>query len=234
MPTQLKQTDVFDVIASDYRQIHNQSIGFSGADSDHFSEQKVEIVRRLEPGNPAILDLGCGDGNSAVYFTKHFPGSEYAGIDSSSKSVQIAADRGLSNARFACYDGREIPYDTDSFDVVFTACVLHHIDRTDHEPILREAMRVLKPGGHLYIFEHNPLNPLTRKVVRDCPFDEGVVLLPAGYTRDLLESIGFNRTSVNYTVFFPRQRLVRHFLGLERYLGWLPLGGQYYARAERP
>lgn len=233
MPTQTKQADVFDEIASDYRQIHNATIRFSGADSDHFSEQKVETVRRLEVGSPTMLDLGCGDGNSAVFFKKHFPGSKYAGIDSSSKSVEVASGRGIDRAEFACYDGSKFPHADSSFEVVFAACVLHHIPHEEHETVLSEAKRVLKPGGRLYIFEHNPLNPVTRKVVKDCPFDEGVVLLGAGYTVKLFESAGFRQTRIGYTIFFPRHRLFRPFLVLEHYMTWLPLGGQYFARGEK-
>jgi ubiquinone/menaquinone biosynthesis C-methylase UbiE len=227
MSTQSEQTDVFDEIAPNYRQIHNQTIGFSGADSDHFSEQKVAHVRRVESGSPDILDLGCGDGNSAVFFGKYFPNSRYFGIDSSAKSVVVARAKEVSGAKFACYDGERIPYGENLFDLVFIACVLHHIPRERHTSVLREVRRVLKPGGRVYVFEHNPLNPVTRKVVRDCPFDEGVVLLNVKYTKERLVDAGFRDEKIAFTIFFPRHSIFRPFLGLERYLAWLPLGGQY-------
>ena len=68
-----KAFDNFDGFAKDYRQIHDESIKISGTDSDYFSEQKVEEIRRNElNANLTVLDLGCGDGNSALFFQKHF------------------------------------------------------------------------------------------------------------------------------------------------------------------
>lgn len=224
--------DDFDEFAKDYRQIHNESMKFSGADSDYFSEQKIEEVRKHETAqSPEILDLGCGDGNSAVFFRKHFAGCEYFGLDTSKESISVADDRKLPGAAFAHYNGFDIPFSEGTFDIVFIACVLHHIDLRQHEKTLREVKRVLKPSGRLYIFEHNPLNPLTRRVVKNCPFDEDAVLLPARYTRKMLTDLEFQDVNIGYTIFFPRHRLFHRLLRLEAYLRWLPVGGQYYARS---
>ena len=50
--------------------------------------------------------------------------------------------------------------------------------------------RVLRPGGIAAIFEHNPLNPLTRRVVSNCVFDEDAVLLRRRRARGLLRQAG--------------------------------------------
>src|SRR5687768_10969082 len=124
-----KAFDDFDAFAGEYRQIHNKSVKFSGADSDYFSEQKIEEVRKNETGNVSkILDLGCGDGNSAFFFTKHFSNSTYVGIDTSKQSIAVAIDRNLPNAEFSHYNGYDIPFSDEGFDFVFISCVLHHID----------------------------------------------------------------------------------------------------------
>lgn len=224
--------DDFDDFAQDYRQIHNKSIRISGADSDFFSEQKIREVRKNEAaGDPRILDLGCGDGNSASFFHKYFPDAEYVGLDVSEKSVAIAQEKAIPNAKFSNYDGAEIPLPADAFDIVFVSCVLHHISFDMHENFLREIGRVMKNGGRLYIFEHNPFNPVTRRIVRMCPFDEDAVLLSASYTKKLLSKLNFDAIQIDYTLFFPRFRIFKTLLGLEEYLKWLPLGGQYYARS---
>lgn len=227
-----KVFDDFDGFAKDYRHIHNENIKSSGADSDYFSEQKIEEVRKNETGqSQKILDLGCGDGNSAVFFRKHFAGCEYFGLDTSKESVSVASSRELSGATFSHYNGVDLPFSDSAFDIVFIACVLHHIDSQQHEKILAEVKRVLKPGGRLYIFEHNPLNPLTRRIVKNCPFDENAVLLTSFYTKKMLINLKFQDVNIGYTIFFPRHRIFSRILRLEEYLKWLPIGGQYYARS---
>ncbi len=227
-----KAFDDFDGFAKDYRQIHNESIRSCGADSDYFSEQKIEEVRKLETTfAPRVLDLGCGDGNSAIFFRKYFPGCEYTGLDTSEVSITVANARKLEGLAFSHYDGLNLPLSTDSFDIVFIACVLHHIDSKNHQELLTEVQRVLKPGGRLYIFEHNPFNPITRRIVKKCPFDEDAVLLSSSYTKRILEELKFQDVSIDFTIFFPRHRIFNRMLWLEAHLKWLPIGGQYYARS---
>ncbi|MBA2379290.1 MAG: methyltransferase domain-containing protein [Blastocatellia bacterium] len=224
--------DDFDGFADEYRQIHNEGIRFTGADSDHFSEQKIEEVRKHETSeHPLILDLGCGDGNSAAFFQKHFAGCEYIGLDTSVASVAVAQERDLLGTTFAHYDGFKVPYPERSFDIVYIACVLHHVEPEQHKKLLSEVKRVLKSGGRLYIFEHNPLNPATQYMVKTCPFDENAVLLTSSYTRKMLRSLNFREISIDFTIFFPRHRIFRSLMRLEDYLSWLPFGGQYYARS---
>jgi ubiquinone/menaquinone biosynthesis C-methylase UbiE len=224
--------DDFDVFADDYRQIHNQSIKISGTDSDYFSEQKIEEIKRRESQeNINFLDLGCGDGNTAVFFQKYFPNSKYTGLDVSKESISVAKKRELKNTEFFDYNGFEIFFEDDTFDVIFIACVLHHIDFSHHKKILEEVKRVLKLGGRLYIFEHNPFNPVTRMVIKNCPFDEDAVLLSPYYTKKTLKQINFSNTEVAFTLFFPRNNIFSKLLFLEKKLKWLPLGGQYYTKS---
>jgi SAM-dependent methyltransferase len=127
--------------------------------------------------------------------------------------------------------GDPIPYDDASFDVCFVICVLHHVPPERRLALLAEMTRVCRPGGLLVVFEHNPLNPLTRKAVRDCEFDRGVKLLTRGAAARLLQACGLSPLG-RYIEFFPRDSgLLR---GIESRLGWLPLGAQYAVFANRP
>ena len=74
------------------------------------------------------------------------------------------------------------------------------------------------------IFEHNPLNPLTRWAVAHCPFDEGVVLLRVGEVGSLLTS-GLEFLHLDYIVFFPKW--LKRLRSFERFLGWCPAGAQH-------
>src|SRR5207302_222546 len=71
-------------------------------------------------------------------------------------------------------------------------------------------------------FEHNPLNPLTRRVVRDCAFDEGVELLGRRELERLYRGAGLEILGAEYLLFSPWR-----MDALERRLTWLPLGAQY-------
>jgi ubiquinone/menaquinone biosynthesis C-methylase UbiE len=227
-----KSFDDFDGYARDYRRTHNEVLRISGTDSDYFSEQKIEEVRKKEDSSiQRILDIGCGDGNSAAYFQKHFDRCIYTGVDTSKESLLIAKGRELAGAEFVHYNGFDMPFTEGCFDIAFIACVLHHIDSKQHERILKDAKRVLKPGGRLYIFEHNPFNPVTQRVVKSCPFDDDAVLMRSSYIRKILWHLKFQSVNVVYTIFFPRHRVFKGMLPFERYLSWLPLGGQYFVRS---
>lgn len=223
--------DNFDQFAKDYRPTLDRAVKMSGAEGSYFCRHKVEQVRRREPGdfNGRILDFGCGDGASLSEFKELFPGCQLFGTDVSELSIEIAADM-HPDALVTPYDGEKLPYDENSFDIVFTSMVFHHIEFALHSRLMAEISRVLKPGGRFYIFEHNPLNPLTRKVVRECPFDEDAVLLPHGYTRRLIQECGFRGSKLTFALFFPRHKWLRWLLPLEDYLGWCPLGAQYFVR----
>jgi SAM-dependent methyltransferase len=107
--------------------------------------------------------------------------------------------------------------------------VFHHIDHADHGALLQELRRVVRPGGSLFIFEHNPFNPLTVRVVNDCPFDENAHLIRGREMKRRLLAAGFASANTRYRVFFPH--FLRALRPLEAALAWLPLGGQYYVRA---
>ena len=81
------------------------------------------------------------------------------------------------------------------------------------------------------VFEHNPLNPLTRLVVARCEFDEGVQLLPTREVRDLLAEAGLQPIERRYILFFPwRASFLQR---LEARLAALPLGAQHLTAARR-
>ena len=77
--------------------------------------------------------------------------------------------------RYQAYDGKTLPYDDASVDLAFAIRVMHHVAVGDRPQFASELRRVVRPGGLAVIFEHNPYNPLTQHVVRNCEFDEGAV-----------------------------------------------------------
>ena len=225
--------DNFDEFAEDYRKTHDDAVKISGVDSSYFSEYKIKELLKFENRQEPIriLDFRCGDGHSSTFIRKYFPKSIIAGVDVSEASVNIAKEKNIGKAFFTVFDGLELPYKEEEFDVVFTSMVFHHIEHKLHHIVLKEIHRVLKKGGRFYNFEHNPYNPLTRKVVRECIFDEDAVLLKPSYNRKVTIESGFKVERLSYTLFFPRQKIFTLFHLLEPAFSWIPIGAQYYIRA---
>ena len=226
----IKDFENFDHFSLKYRKIHDKNLKISGANSDYFCEYKIkELVRHEKVKNKLrILDFGCGDGSSEVFFRKYFVNSQIVGIDVSKISISIARKKKIKDSNFSVFDGRKIPFEDGSFDIVFVACVVHHINNKHHQGIINELLRMVKPKGRLYIFEHNPLNPLTRLIVKDCIFDKNAVLLLPNEIKKLFKK-DCNIEVIN-TIFFPRFGVFRFLIPLEKYLEKVFFGGQYYLR----
>ncbi len=225
----------FNNFAEEYREVHTANVQtISGADSYYFAEYKVKELLRFEEDIPAqLLDVGCGDGATEFFLQQYLPKIEVMAIDVSQKSIEIARSRKLPNVFFNLFDGSTIPFPGNSFDIVFVAGVLHHISPQNQKNIILEIYRVLKPKGRVYIFEHNPLNPFTRYLVKMCVFDKGVKLLYPATCKKILIQAGFSNISRSFTLFFPRKKIFKWFLKIENRLKHFPFGGQYYFLAKK-
>jgi SAM-dependent methyltransferase len=99
----------------------------------------------------SVLDLGCGPGwYSAQY---GLGGANVTGVDLTPKAVEVASAyakfRGLANVVIRQGDAQDLPFADDSFDLVISSGVLHHVP--DPVQAFREVRRVLKPGGEAKI-----------------------------------------------------------------------------------
>jgi ubiquinone/menaquinone biosynthesis C-methylase UbiE len=225
----------FDKFAEAYRQIHRENIRWSGEEPEFFAEYKVhETVRYLGgrlPTNLRMLDFGAGTGVSVPHFRKYFPDCSVTCLDVSRKSLEVGREHYSDQADFVHFDGHTIPFPEEHFDLAFSACVFHHIDHNEHLGLASELRRVLRPGGWLIIFEHNPFNPLTVRAVDTCLFDANAVLVRAKELKARVLTAGFTSAMQCYCMFFPRA--LWRLRPLERYLTWLPLGAQYYVAAQK-
>jgi ubiquinone/menaquinone biosynthesis C-methylase UbiE len=165
------------------------------------------------------------------FFARHLPSARVTCLDVSRKSLELGSTRHGTAAEFRHFDGRRIPYADGTFDVALASCVFHHIPHAEHVALLGEIRRVLAPGGRLFVFEHNPLNPLTRHAVNTCEFDEHAELVLAPTMKHRVQAAGFATAVVRYRIFFPHA--LRGLRPLEAQLEWLPLGAQYYVLAHK-
>ncbi len=113
-------------------------------------------------GNETVLDVGCGNGILIMGAAKRLTTGKGIGIDiwtdgsgdnrpeafQENANIEGVADRvSLQNE-----DARQLPYDNEFFDVIITGLTMHHLG-FDTNKAIGEMARVLKPGGHMAIYD---------------------------------------------------------------------------------
>jgi ubiquinone/menaquinone biosynthesis C-methylase UbiE len=188
------------------------------------------------------LDVGCGQGSYVARMREL--GFEVAGIDDSAEQVRLAADRLGAAGLVTLGSVLRIPAPDAAYDFAYVINVLHHLPSIDEQRhAFAELMRVLRPGGTLFVHEINTRNVLFRFYMGyifpslNC-IDEGVERwLPphrlAAYT-------GAPIVEVRYFTFLPEfiPRTIARLLGpLERLLEASPLrvySAHYMAVLRKP
>jgi SAM-dependent methyltransferase len=70
--------------------------------------------------------------------------------------------------------GTELPFESDSFEIVLSVATFHHIaDADDVRATLAEMTRVSKPAGRILVWDHNPRNPYWTQLMSRVPQDTG-------------------------------------------------------------
>jgi ubiquinone/menaquinone biosynthesis C-methylase UbiE len=139
----------------------------------------------LQPDTRA-LDIGCGIGAAVIAAAPELPGGKATGVDPSRDFIVMARRRArhLDNVLFEVAAAERLPFDTGSFDVVWSVHSAHHWQ--DLGTGIGESRRVLRPGGRLLIVErHDTARPW------------GIGTDQAHAIADALTAAGFNDTAVD-------------------------------------
>lgn len=180
---------------------------------DHSRQVTAEYCARQAvwniKGSGKVLDLGCGEGDSAEFFRMTNRNLAWFGVDLQDSPEVRARTRG--DDMFATFDGTNLPYGNAVFDLVFSRQVLEHVRHPD--ALLQEVVRVLKPHGffvgsvsylepyHSFsIFNFTPYGIL--RVFRDAGL-ELIELRPGIDGPTLIARQVFNRARL-FDVFFRR------------------------------
>lgn len=119
-------------------------------------------VASLSPG-PRVLEIGCGKGSFAVALVHALPsatGFEYLGVDPGEQpGRRFAAVRDLGHLPDRTVVFRRLrsaellPAETGRFDLVLLVDVLHHAPNEERRPVLRDAARLVAPGGLVVVVD---------------------------------------------------------------------------------
>lgn len=124
--------------------------------TDGFSEQLYYYtLDRLELPNfdgVSLLEIGCGLGAGLNLLARTVPGPMYHGLDICDTAIRRAKSMfSRHNMQFVCGDAENLPFDSAQYDVIINIESCHNYP--DVSQFLREASRVLKPGGKLAIID---------------------------------------------------------------------------------
>jgi ubiquinone/menaquinone biosynthesis C-methylase UbiE len=136
------QNDPYEKFAARYDRL-------AGSPPVRFRKAGIEIFPPRE--NLKILDVGCGTGEMLVTYTR--PGCELTGIDVSPSMLDVARQKLGTAARLALEDATHMSFADASFDLVTCMLALHEMPAVDRPRVLKECVRVTKPGGHILLID---------------------------------------------------------------------------------
>ena len=118
---------------------------------------RQELIEQANiQSNQRVLEIGCGTGTLVVLLKQKYPAAQIVGLDPDPKALRraekkvrragvvVQLDRGFAD---------ELPYERGTFDRVLSSLMFHHLDERDREKMLREVLRVLKPGGSFHLLD---------------------------------------------------------------------------------
>jgi ubiquinone/menaquinone biosynthesis C-methylase UbiE len=114
----------------------------------------LETELDAAPQGARVLDVGCGGGQNLLWIAGRRPDLDLTGLDLSADQVGRAERRARSvdvNARFVEGSALELPFEDASFDIVLSVGSLKHWPDKDRG--ISECLRVLRPGGQLFVVE---------------------------------------------------------------------------------
>lgn len=197
-PTNRAFGPIFDQVAGEYDKICNA----------YSLERRRDFIGRHAQGK--ILEVGAANG---VICEALAASHEITVCDISPEMCRMAEQKGL---RAVCCDAENLPFENQNFHTVIATEVLYYFDRP--ERFVKEAARVLKPGGKLLITLPSLTGQMAdrlRHVLRKLGFsqmyfDDGIrKFLPLKKVRQLFDPEDFSKINLGRMILLPRKQFHR-------------------------
>jgi len=120
----------------------------------HFRRRLIQLGK-IQSGE-SVLDIGCGTGTLAIEAKRTVGSARVFGIDASPEMIARARRKAAKARLDVAFDvalAQALPFGYAQFDVVLSSVMMHHLRKADRPAAVREAKRVLKPGGRLLIVD---------------------------------------------------------------------------------
>ena len=132
---------------------------------------KEGLLRQARiPAGARVLDVGCGTGTLAILTKRQHPDAMVVGVDPDPKALALALRKAVRRGVDVTFDQgycQKLPYPDESFDVVLSSMMLHHLPRDVKRAMFGEVRRVLAPSGHFHAMDFGPpRGPFSRLVAR--------------------------------------------------------------------
>ncbi|MGE3267911.1 MAG: methyltransferase domain-containing protein [Chloroflexota bacterium] len=159
-----RQQVLYDHVAHDYDQVFKPHV------AEHYLRKRTAVVRDLLPFGGTVLDVGCGTGALAGWIQR--AGFDVVGVDLSTGMLVEALENGVG-AVYAGYSSA-LPFEDNVFDLSLSVATMHHLETPERvADTIAEMGRVVRPGGYVLIWDHNPLNPYWPILMKRVPQDHG-------------------------------------------------------------
>jgi ubiquinone/menaquinone biosynthesis C-methylase UbiE len=166
----------------------------------------------IEPGQ-RVLDIGCGTGTLLLLLKQRDASVETVGIDGDPKALAIATAKAAKQRaaiRFEEALAMQLPFAEARFDRVLSSLMLHHLSHDEKLAALREARRVLAPGGSFHLVDFGAPRTLLARVATHLFHHDGrmednlderipALLREAGFAR--VEQRGYHNSLLGTFVF---------------------------------
>ena len=159
-----------------------------------------------------ILDLGTGSGYLSFPIAKKYPNISIIGLDIVEKALEVnrfmAKEQNVRNISFITYDGIDLPFADNEFDMVISRYALHHFP--DIQKSISEVSRVIKQEGFLFISDPTPnVNDISRFAdgYMQLKKDGHIKFYTEGEWQQICGKYGLQFTkSFDSTIRFPRKK----------------------------
>jgi len=171
--------------------------------SDELCQVTAQFIKELAGQynhiHSKILDFGCGNGNLTEYVQDLFWHSKITGVDQSEESIKSARED-FPAIEFQS-TGDRLPFADQAFDIVYSAYVFHHIEKSKRSFWIDELARVTKKDGMIIILEFNPFHIPTAFHFLFNKEEKGAPII---FPSSLIDLMGkFSAPNVHY---YPRSR----------------------------